>query len=232
MLDNLVISKQLDLVSAIVKLKRLTRLRLFYKHFKRIGHSPYNVLVQPVENLSYDKNSTVRFNTIKRFETELKWIKLLQSASPLGFNNIYHGGEISKISDFEMFSLLEFRKRKSRSHGKRQKGNDKRKRCAAQNSNTSLNDLSTKLRKHDRHAMLLFLSSLLIQVISILDIEANRFYNRNHPMYEAALLTRCYTQHALRPLIDSAINYKRHFIKIPFKNKGNGFKYLPWYISE
>ena len=64
--------------------------------------------MQPVENLAYDKTSTVRFNTIKRFETEFKWIKLLQSASPLGFNDIiYHGGNISKISDFDMFSLLE-----------------------------------------------------------------------------------------------------------------------------
>ena len=35
-------------------------------------------------------------------------------------------------------------------------------------------------------------------------------------MYEAALLTRCYTQHALHPLIDSEINQKNNFIKIPF----------------
>ena len=102
-----------------------------YQHFKRTGHAPNNVLVQPVEKLSYDKNSTVRFNTIKRFETELKWIKLLQSASPLGFNDIYHEENISKMPDFDVFSLLEFRKRKSRSPGKRLKGNDKRKRCAA-----------------------------------------------------------------------------------------------------
>ena len=60
------------------------------------------------------------------------------------------------------FSLLEIRKRKSRSHGKRQKGNVKRKRCAAQKSNTSLYDLSTKLRDQGRHAMLLLLSSLPI----------------------------------------------------------------------
>ena len=93
-----------------------------YPHFKRTGHSPDNVLVQPVEKLIYDDNSSVRFNTIKSFETELKWIKLLQSASPLGFNdNIYQEGNISKMSDFDVFSLLEIRKRKSRSHGKRQK---------------------------------------------------------------------------------------------------------------
>ena len=132
--------------------------------------------MQPVEKLIYDENSSVRFNTIKRFESELKWIKLLQSASPLGFNdNIYQEGNISKMPDFDVFSLLEIRKRKRRSHGKRQKGKVKRKRCAAQKSGTSLNNLSSKLREHGRHAMLSFLSSLPIPVLRILDIEANRF---------------------------------------------------------
>ena len=94
----------------------------FIKNFKRTGHSPDNVLVQPVEKLIYDENSSVRFNTIKNFETELKWIKLLQSALPLGFNDtIYQEGNISKMSDFDVFSLLEIRKRKRRSHGKREK---------------------------------------------------------------------------------------------------------------
>ena len=54
-------------------------------------HSPNDVKVQPVEKISYDENSSVRFKNIKRFETELKWIKLLQTPFPLGFNdNIYH----------------------------------------------------------------------------------------------------------------------------------------------
>ena len=65
-----------------------------------------------------------------------------------------------------------------------------------------------------------------ILVLRILDIEANRFYDRNHQMYEAALLTRCYAQHALRPFIDAEINHQRHFIKIPF-NKGMDFIDLP-----
>ena len=46
-------------------------------------------------------------------------------------------------------------------------------------------------------------------------------------MYEAALLTRCYTQHALHPLIDSEINHKTHFIKNPFIYKGIDFIDLP-----
>ena len=93
------------------KIKNPKKSGTFYQHFKRTGHSPNNVLVQPVEKLSNDENSTVRFNhvTIKRFETELKWIKLLQSASPLDFNdNIYNVGNISKMPDFDLFILLEF----------------------------------------------------------------------------------------------------------------------------
>ena len=109
----------------IIKAKKIDT--FLYQHVRRTGHSSSNVLVQPVEKLSYDENSSVRFNTIKRFETELKWIKLLQSTSPLGFNdNIYHVGNIFKMPDFDAFSLLEIRKRKPRSHGKRQKGNDKK----------------------------------------------------------------------------------------------------------
>ena len=66
----------------IIKAKKIDT--FLYQHFKHTGHSPSIVLVQPVEKLSYDENSSVRFNTIRRFETELKWIKLLQSASPFG----------------------------------------------------------------------------------------------------------------------------------------------------
>ena len=54
-----------------------------------------------------------------------------------------------------------------------------------------------------------------------------RFYDRKHDLYEAALLTRCYTQHALRPYIDFEIYHIRHFIKIPFINKGIEFIDLP-----
>ena len=101
---------------------------------------------------------------------------------------------------------------------KRQKVNEKRKRCVANKSKTSPNDLSTKWRDQGRHAMFAFLSSLPIPVWRILDIEANMFYDRNHQMCDAVLLSRFYTQYALRPFIDSEINHQRHCIKIPFIN--------------
>ena len=55
----------------------------------------------------------------------------------------------------------------------------------------------------------------------------NKFYDRKHDLYKAALLTRCYTQHALRPCNYSEINHIRHFIEIPFINKGIEFIDLP-----
>ena len=132
--------------------------------------------------------------------------------------NIYHEGNISKIADFDIFSLLLFRKRRSRSHGLRLKGYKKRKMRAVKRTKTSLKDLSQELKGNGRHSMPSFLSSLPISVLRILETEANKFYGRNHPLYDAALLTRCYTQHALRPFIDTEANHKRHFI-----NKGIEF---------
>ena len=84
------------------------------------------------------------------------WL-LLQTPFPLGFNdNIYHEGNISKMPDFDVFSLFEIRKRKSRSHGIRKKGNGKRKKRAVKRSNTSLKELSKVLEDHGRHFMLSF----------------------------------------------------------------------------
>ena len=75
--------------------------------------------------------------------------------------------------------------------------------------------------------MLSKLSSLSIASLRKLDEEANKFYDRKHDLYHTAILTRCYTQHALRPYIDSEMNHIRHFIKIPFINKGIDFIGLP-----
>ena len=71
--------------------------------------------------------------------------------------------------------------------------------------------------------MLSKLALLSIPSLHKLDDEANKFYDRKHDLCEAVLLTKCYTQHALRPYIDSEINHIKHFIKIPFINKGIEF---------
>ena len=148
----------------------------------------------------------------------------MQSPFPLGFNdNIYHEGNISKMPDFDVFSVLECKKRTSRSHGKRKNGNIKRKICTEKRLNTSLKDLSLALTNHGRHGLFSFLSSLPISVLRNLELEANKLYDRANKLYKAALLTRCYVQHFLCPYIDSEVNHKRHFIKIPFINKGIEF---------
>ena len=71
--------------------------------------------------------------------------------------------------------------------------------------------------------MLAFLRSLSISVLRILDTEANKFYDISNQLYDAALLIRGYTQHALCPYIDSEINHKRHYIKVSFMNGGMDF---------
>ena len=143
-----------------------------YRHFKRKGHTPANILVQPVEKITYDANSTSRFKIIKRHKTELKWIKLLQTPYPLGFNdNIYLEGNLSKMPDFDVFSLLEFRKRTARSHGIKKNGNCKRKSRVQTLANCTLRDLATKLDVHGRHCMLSYLSSLPVSVLRSLDTD-------------------------------------------------------------
>ena len=69
--------------------------------------------------------------------------------------------------------------------------------------------------------------TLSISSFCKMDIEVNKFYDRAHRLYDAALLTQCYIQHALRPYIDSKINHIRHFIKIQFVNKGIELINLP-----
>ena len=65
------------------------------------------------------------------------------------------------------------------------------------------------------------LVTLSISSLYNLDIEANKFYDRAHRLNDAAILTRCYTQHALRPYIDSEINHIRHFIKNAICQQGD-----------
>ena len=100
---------------------------------------------------------------IKRHETrELKWIKLLQTPYPLGFNDsIYHEDNLSKMPDF--FSLLEFGKRIARSHRVKKNGNCKCKSRVQKLAICTFRDLAAKVDVHGRHCKLSYLSSLPIQ---------------------------------------------------------------------
>ena len=65
--------------------------------------------------------------------------------------------------------------------------------------------------------------------------KSNKANSSNPPgnkLYKAAFLTRCYVQHFLSPYIDSEVNHKQHFIKIPFINKGMEFIVLHSIIKD
>ena len=176
------------------KMKKPKKIDTFlYRDFKDNCHSPCKIVIQPVEKIIYDPNSPSRLKDIKRHETKLIWIKFLQSPFPLGLMIINTMKVIFlKCQILMFFSLLECKRRKSRSHGKRKNGNIKRKTCTEKRTNASLKDLSIALNNHGRHGLLSFLSSMPISVLRNLELEANKFYDRANKLYKAALLRRCY----------------------------------------
>ena len=98
--------------------------------------------------------------------------------------------------DYQILMLFFFwyiRKRNERSHGKRTNRNIKHR----NRHSLTLSDLSSYYS--NLAALLHFLVLMYLSISSLpnLDIEAYKFYNR-----DAVILTRCYTQNALRSYID------------------------------
>ena len=126
-----------------------------------------------------------------------------------------------------MFSLLDIHKRNNRSHGKRKNGNLKRKNKHV----LTLLELSIILKHSGRHMALSRLVTLSISSLRNLDIEANKFYDRTHWLYDAAILTRCYTQHALQPYIDFKINHISILSKFHLSRRGLNLLTYPVYLK-
>ena len=131
------------------------------------------------------------------------------------------------MPDFDVFSLLEFRKRTARSHGIKKNGNCKRKTRVHKLANCTLRDLAAKLDVHGRHCMLSYLSSLPISVLLVWILRLINFTIELADYMMLLYLQGVNTQHALRPVIYSKINHIRRFIKIPFIDKGMDFIDLP-----
>jgi hypothetical protein len=191
-----------------------------YQHFRKAGHSFKNISVQPLEQLSFDSNLSKSDKSKARFRAEFKWIKYLQTPFPLGLNdNIFQSGNISKDPSIDIFSIFSCRKRKSRSHGIRKNGNIKRKSRQV----SSLLDLHMLLISSGKHSMLSKLTSLSIYSLKDIDSQAEKIVLRTDPLYNTASIVQSYTQHFLRPHINNAADLKRHFLKIPFIDKGIDF---------
>ena len=115
----------------------------------------------------------------------------------LYFNdNNYHEGNISKMPNFDIFSLLECKKRYVRSHGIQKNGNIKRKICAEKRINTSLKHISVVFK----------LSSLtwftfIFKFFAYFDVILRKRLI-NNKKYDTALLTKCYVQHFISPYIE------------------------------
>ena len=164
-----------------------------------------------------------------RLIREFEWIKKLQTPFPLGFNdNMLQHGNISRNTGFDVFSIFQTRKRKTRSHGIRKNRNIKRR----SKTKISLNGLSSILNNSGTHTALSKISSLAISSLCSLQKEADNYVIRNHPLYEAAALVDCYCRHYLKPHIDKDSEHKRYFLKIDFINKGIDFIDLPSILKD
>ena len=84
-------------------------------------------------------------------------------------------GNLSKMPNFDVFSLLECRKRTAKSHGIKKNGNCKYKSRVQKLANCTLGDLATTLDVHGRHCMLSYLSSLPISVLRSLLVRLINF---------------------------------------------------------
>ena len=125
------------LSSAIVERKRPKHIDNFL--------CQHNISVQPENKFTFIKK--ICLLDLNHKNTVFKPKKCFQTLLSLGFNNnIYHEGNISNMADLDVFSLLKFRKRKSRSHDLRLKGNNNRKMRAVKRTTTSLKDLSKELK--------------------------------------------------------------------------------------
>ena len=70
-----------------------------YRHFRHTNLFPGCISIQPVEKVSYNNNLSKRYRNILRQELELKWIKILQTLPPLGFND---------TQDYQMLTIFSF----------------------------------------------------------------------------------------------------------------------------
>ena len=87
----------------------------------------------------------------------------------------------------------------------------------------SVQDLHRIFKSSGRHALLSRLTTLSISSLRRLDEEADDIYVQSNPLYEVASIIQSYTQHILRPHIDSESQHTRHFLKISYSNKGIDF---------
>ena len=71
--------------------------------------------------------------------------------------------------------------------------------------------------------MLSRLCSLPLSSLKDIDTQADKIIFRSDPLYNIASIVQSFTQHYLRPHLDKESDHKRHFLKIPFINKGIDF---------
>jgi hypothetical protein len=157
-------------------------------------------------------------------ERELYWIKTLKTPFPLGLNdNIFHVGNLSRLPNFDIFTLFNRKLRNKRSHGKRKNNNVRRR----NRKNLTLADCHKIFTNSGRHTLLSTLSNLPVTTLRNLEEESDMIFFRTNPLYEVCNIIQIYALHKLRPHIDKEEDHIRRRIKLNFINKGIDIINLP-----
>lgn len=189
---------------------------LIYQHLSIYGHNINNIKVQPLEIVTKQPGQSHKQYENSRKNSELNWIKKLQTAYPLGLNdNIMGKGNISRTSSIDIMDIVDKRTRNHRSHGKRVNRNKR----AKQRTNCSLKELLTIFKNNGRHQLLCKLGVIPITKLYEIYTESQNVSFQSK-IYEGARIITAFCYHRLFPRIDKPENHKRHFLSIKYINRG------------
>lgn len=172
--------------------------------------------MQPLEIIEKLPDQSKREFIRSRRECELKWIKKLQTAYPLGLNdNIMGQGNISQRASINIMNISSPKLRHRRSHGRRQNYNIRHKK----KTNITVKDLYIIFKNNGRHGLFTRLCSIPITNLYKISLECDTM-SFNSPLYECSKIIDAFCYHRLYPRIDQLEDHVKHFLKIKYINKG------------
>ena len=187
------------------------------KHFNLPDHSVNDIRIQPIEEIEQRQQETERDLTTRRLDRERFWMLELGTVYPYGLNDrLQNVGNVSKtgLKHQYVFSLLNKRKRRKRSHGHR--------RNKTRNSTTTIEGLYDVFKGENGglHSLLTMLHSLRLENLHKLFLECKSNSLNKDKRFLNMILDVCCSKLFLPVRSDNRISKVRYFIKVYYHNKG------------
>ena len=184
--------------------------------------------MQPLEIVHRLKDQSHKQHERSRLDSELKWIKQLQTVYPLGLNdNVMGVGNVSKLTNINIMEISSKKSRNNRPHGRRINRNKRK----FHRVFVSLSDLLNIFKNNGRHKLLCKLSTIPAQRLHNIYTDCLTI-SHTSPKYELSLIISAFALNKLFPRPNKPENVKRHFLKLPFINKGIDIIDLPSILRD